>query len=51
MAIRERSIVALLTLIALVGAFADGRIEFQSIIPLLLLVSVVPAFARAEAGA
>lgn len=48
MAIDHRAIVALVTMLAIVGAFADGRIDFQSIIPLLLLVSVVPAFREAE---
>lgn len=46
--VAERSILALLVMLAIVGAFRDGRIEFQQIVPLLILVSVVPAWLRAE---
>lgn len=49
MAINQRSILALVTMLALIGAFRDGIIDFQRIIPLLILISVVPAWTRAEA--
>lgn len=50
MARPERSIVAMITVLAIVGAFADGRIDFETILPLLVILAVAPAWTRAEAA-